>query len=100
MQNLSPKTKDLIISLNVEELTPVQVRLLKTINSLLTTVIKAEDEAEYFDASAELMRKAAEVIKAADFPKLNGEMNYAEQAVEFAVDFLQENLDKKENLDN
>lgn len=100
MQNLTSKSKELVIKLNVEELTSVQVRLLKSINALLTTVVTADDEAEYFDTSAELMRKTAELIKAADFPKNNAQMDYAEQALEFSLDFLQENLDKNDNFDN
>jgi erythromycin esterase-like protein len=100
MQHLTSKNKELIITLNVEDLTPVQVRLLKSLNALLTTVVTADDEAEYFDSSAELMRKAAEVIKNSDFARKNTQMNYGEQALEFAVDFLHENLEKKENLDN
>jgi hypothetical protein len=100
MQGLS--TKELTIKLNTEELTPTQIRLLKSVNSLLTHVLTAEDEAEYFDFSAELLRKTAELIKHAQFANQQTHMNYGEQAVEYAVDFLNENLDKNGagNIDN
>ncbi len=99
MQHLTPKEKELLIKLNIEELTPVQVRLLKSLNSLLTSVVTAEDESEYFESSAALMKKAAELIKSSNFAKTNKNMNYADQAVEYAVDFLSEDSDK-DNLDN
>ena len=94
------KDKELTIKLNTEDLTPTQVRLLKSVNALLTGVLTAEDEAEYFEASAELMKKVAEVIKDASFPKSHTSIDYAEQAVEYSVDFLHENLNNKESIDN
>lgn len=99
MQHLTSKTKEIVIKLNVEELSPAQVRLLKTITTMLTTVLTAEEESEYFDSSAELLRKTVELIKKSHFAQTNKNMDYAEQAVEFAIDFLDEE-DSKENFDN
>lgn len=102
MQGLSQKAKELVIKLNVEELSSTQVRLIKSLNSLITHVLTAEDESEYFEMSSEFLRKAAELIKHSDYANANKDMNYGDQAVEFAVDFLNESLDqnKIQNLDN
>ena len=102
MQDLGRKEKELLLKLNVEDMTPVQVRLVKSINSLVAHILTAEDESEYFDASAELIRKAAELIKQADFAHQHKDMNYGDQAVEFAVDFLNEVMNDNNvgNVDN
>lgn len=101
MHNLS-KEKDLLIKFSTEELTPTQVRLLKSIHALMSHVLSAEDESEYFDTSAELLRKTAELIKHADFAQKNKAISYGDQAVEFAVDFLSETIDSNgiHNIDN
>lgn len=102
MQDLKPNSNELNIKFNVEELTPTQVRLLKSVTNLLTHVMTADEESEYFEMSAELMRKVAETIKHADFANKNKDMSYGTQAVEFAVDFLNESLDQNKihNIDN
>lgn len=102
MHSLSQKEKELLIKLNVEELSATQVRLVKSVNAMLAQVLTADDEAEYFEMSAELMRKTAELIKHSAFAEQNKSMSYGEQAVEFAVDFLNESLDehKIHNIDN
>jgi hypothetical protein len=91
MQGLA-SDKDLLIKIATEELTPTQVRLIKSVHSLMAHVLAAEDESEYFEASAELLKKAAEIIKQAQFAQKNKDISYGEQAVEFAVDFLSEAL--------
>lgn len=102
MQHLTKKDHELLIKLNVEEMTPTQVRLLKHITSLLTNVVSADEEAEYFDSSSELFKKVAELVKHSQFAEANRNMNYGEQAVEFAVDNLNESLDSNNlhNMDN
>lgn len=101
MQDLR-KDKELVIKLNIEDLTPTQVRLLKSVTSLISQVLSADDESEYFEVSAELMRKTAETIKHAEFANQNKSMAYGDQAVEFAIDFLNESMDQNKihNLDN
>lgn len=102
MQGLSQKEKELHIKMDTQELTPTQVRLIKSINSLMVHVLTAEEEGEYFEFSAQLLKKTAEIIKHSHFAAQNGRMPYGEQAVEFSVDFLNEVLDQKklDNLDN
>ena len=102
MQDLRTNNNELVIKFNVEELTPTQVRLLKSVTSLLSHVLAADEESEFFETSSELMRKVAETIKHADFANKNQEMAYGDQAVEFAIDFLNDSMDqnKIQNIDN
>ena len=102
MQNLKQKNNELLITLNVEELTPTQVRLIKSVNSLMAHVLIAEEESEYFEASAELLKKAAELIKHSGFAVDNKGMNYGDQSVEFAVDTLNDSMADSpiHNMDN
>ena len=90
------------MKMNTEGFTPTQLRLVKTIHALLATVLASEEESEYFDTSAELLKKTAEFIKHANFAVDNKGMSYGTQAVEFSVDSLNESLDsnKIQNLDN
>lgn len=99
MHNLAADVKDLIIKLNTEDLSPTQVRLVKTINAMMAHVLTCEEESEYFEASGELLRKFGELVKASHFAVQNTEMDYGDQAVEFAVDFLNEEKNGH-NIDN
>lgn len=102
MNNLRNNENELIIKLNTEELSATQIRLLKTINALLIHVMIADEESEYFESSSELIRKTAELVKHASFADKNKEIDYGTQAVEFAIDFLNETLEenKLRNIDN
>lgn len=102
MQSLSRKEKELLLKMDTEGLTSTQVRLVKSVHALLAHVLASDEEGEYFDASAELLRKTAELIKHANFATENKRMAYGTQAVEFAVDFLNDSLDenKIQNIDN
>lgn len=101
MQGLGQKEKELLMKLNTEGLTAAQVRILKSLHNLMANVLTSEDESEYFEASAELMKKTAELIKHSQFALHNKEMSYGDQAVEFAVDTLNETMeDDKSILDN
>jgi len=102
MQDVRPTNKELVLRINTEELTATQLRLLKSVTSLLTNVLSADEEGEYFDMSAELMKKVAETIKHADFATKNKHMEYGDQAVEFSIDFINEslNMNKLHNIDN
>lgn len=95
MQNLGAgKTeKELVIKLSTEELSDKQVRLVKTINSLLTHVLTADEEGEYFEASAALLKQVATAVNQSNFSTAHKNMDYGTQAVEFAVDTLSESLE-------
>ena len=102
MHGLGKTEKELLLKLNTEEMTLTQIRLIKSVNALISHVLTAEDETEYFEVSAELIRKTAELIKHSDFAVSNSSMPYGNQAVEFAVDFLNDSMDsgKIGNIDN
>lgn len=87
--------KDKVIKIEIDgsELTPQQVRLIKSLNTMLTHVLMTESEEEYFEGSAEFMRMCAALIKQARFTEeLKDQSNipYAQQALEYSVDVLQE----------
>ncbi len=87
--------KDRMIKIEIDgsELTPQQVRLIKSINTMLAHVLVTENEEEYFEGSAEFMRMCAALIKQAHFTEnLKGINNipYAQQALEYSMDVLQE----------
>lgn len=102
MHGLTKDNKELTIKLSTEELNSHQVRLIKSMNALMAHLLTADNEAEFFEGSAEFMKKAAEVIKATHFAGKNTNMDYGTQAVEFAVDFINESMDenKLHNMDN
>lgn len=102
MQGLSHKEKELLMKIETEGLSATQVRLVKNIHALLANVLVCDEEGEYFETSAELLKKTAELIKHANFSLQNTKMSYGDQAVEFAVDSLNEKIedDKLTNLDN
>lgn len=102
MQKLEQKENELTIKLSVEELSPTQIRLIKSMTSLMVHALSAEDESEYFETSSQLLKKAAELIKHANFAENHKAMAYGEQAVEYSIDFLNESLsdNKLGNIDN
>jgi hypothetical protein len=102
MQGLSKKETEIVMKLDTEGLTATQVRIIKNVHALLSHVLASEEESEYFEASAELIKKTAELIKHSNFAVDHRNMAYGDQAVEFAVDTLNETMDeqKLQNIDN
>ncbi|HLE12864.1 MAG: hypothetical protein A2504_13460 [Bdellovibrionales bacterium RIFOXYD12_FULL_39_22] len=99
------KNKILPIEIETQDLTPSQIRLIKSLNSMLLHVITTDEESEFFEGSAEFMRMCAALIKQARFAEhLKGvdDIPYAEQALEYSMDLLQENFLKSKiiNYDN
>ncbi|MBC7712127.1 MAG: hypothetical protein H7177_02240 [Rhizobacter sp.] len=99
--------KDRVIKIEIDgnELTPQQVRLIKSLNTMIAHVLLTENEEEYFEGSAEFMRMCAALIKQARFTEeLKDQSNipYAQQALEYSVDVLQEYVtaSKVVNYDN
>lgn len=100
----SHTTQELTLKIKTDDMSPAQVRLLKRIHTLLIHTLTAEDEGEYFEASAELLQQAVQLVRHSHFPEnTSGKIPYADQAVEYAVDFLNEALTTpggNVNLDN
>jgi hypothetical protein len=102
MESLAKKDKELFLKMETEGLSTTQIRLIKNIHSLLAAVVTSEEEGEYFEASAELVKKAAELIKHSNFPITHKNISYGDQAVEFAIDSVNESMNenKMNNFDN
>lgn len=89
----SLKERKIQIEIDGSELTPQQVRLIRSLNTMLAHVMLTENEEEYFEGSAEFMRMCAALIKQAKFTenlKDASNIPYAQQALEYSVDVLQE----------
>ncbi|AYF45628.1 MULTISPECIES: hypothetical protein [Halobacteriovorax] len=86
MQNHSKLT----IDIDTTELTPAQLRAIKTINMLMAHIITTEDEADFFDGTAETMRLCASLVKQSRFCHQDSSIPYGDQALEFAIEALTE----------
>jgi hypothetical protein len=89
---MSASTKKITLEVETEELNPQQIRLIKSINSMLTHILTTDDEEEYFDSSSELLRLVATSIKKANFCANDGKIEYSQQALEFCVDTLSDQV--------
>lgn len=101
----SLKERMIKIEIDGSELTPNQVRLIRSLNTMLAHVLLTENEEEYFEGSAEFMRMCAALIKQAHFTgnlKDAEGIPYAQQALEYSMDVLQEymNTSKVVTYDN
>jgi hypothetical protein len=99
---LASKTqaKQLSFHFNTEQLAPAQIRLLQGIMDSLDEVAKSEDEGDYFQACAELMRQCAGLIQQSRFVQLKAESSipYGTQALEYSLDILEECREKSKTL--
>lgn len=89
----SPKDRMITLEIDGSELTPHQLRLIRSLNTMLAHVMQTDNEEEYFEGSAEFMRMCAALIKQARFTEhLKDQSNipYAQQALEYSMDVLQE----------
>ena len=87
----------LSIKVKTQKLTPQQVRLLKSAQSLLTHVLTTNNESDYFEASAELLKIFSSIIQHAHFSAAHKDSGiaYDEQVLEYAFDSLREVLSEK-----
>lgn len=89
----SIKERMIRIEIDGSELTPNQVRLIRSLNAMLAHVLMTDNEEEYFEGSAEFLRMCAALIKQAHFTenlKTVNNIPYAQQALEYSMDVLQE----------
>lgn len=103
MDNNYFENKSLILKLDVKELNSQQIRLLKSITSLLIHTMSTEEESDYFNGGQQLMKLVAQAIKSANFSESkSGQIHYGTQALEFSFDALADILtnEKLLNYDN
>jgi hypothetical protein len=90
--------KKLKIEIDATELTPKQIRSVKSVMSMMEHVLTTDDESEFFEGSAELMRMIATLIKQSSFSEeysKNKSISYSDQALEYSVDMLQDFISDK-----
>tara|TARA_B100001971_G_scaffold129103_1_gene119024 strand:+ start:67616 stop:67933 length:318 start_codon:yes stop_codon:yes gene_type:complete len=98
-------SKKIDLKFDTTELNAQQIRLVKSIATLLGHVLTTDDESEYFDGSAELMQLIAGAIKQSNFNSIwceNKDIEYSTQALEFCLDSLGDHIYSKKvvRLDN
>ena len=97
MKKELPTKQYLNLKLETHDLPAQVVRLIKSVHSMMLHVAKVEDESEYFESSAELLRMCASLIKQSRFPENhpnNTEIPYGDQAIEYGIDAICEGLEK------
>jgi len=96
MASREQKTQNIIqFELDASELSPAQIRLIRSVNVLLRGVLMAKDEEDFFEGSADFMRTCASIIQQSAFSEDQEKISnipYAEQALEYSVDILQEHM--------
>jgi hypothetical protein len=102
---MEAKSKSITINVPETGLTNAQLRLLKTFYTTLMQAITTDDEAEFFEGSAAIMRLCAALIQQANFTEKtqkSSSIPYAEQALEYSLDILQEHMNNRKvvNYDN
>jgi len=82
-----------------ENLGPQQVRLIKSVNALMAIIAQTDEESEFFDGSAELLRVCAALIKTSHFPNTDKSTDhgipYAEQVLEYSLEALQDHMSEE-----
>ena len=89
------KPNELVLKIDVRELSAAQIRLIRSMHTLLTHIATTEDEGEYFDSCSEAIKKFASLVKQSHFPQLKSlsAIPYSDQAIEYSIDMLQECID-------
>ncbi|MBT3585414.1 MAG: hypothetical protein HN509_10950 [Halobacteriovoraceae bacterium] len=85
------------IKIDTEDMAESHIRILRTLTSILSHVVTTDDEAEFFEGSAEALRLCASLVKQAKFTKgfrgMDG-VPYSKQALEYSLEVLQEQIEK------
>jgi hypothetical protein len=93
--NAQQNQKVIKFELDATELSPAQIRLIRSVNVLLRDVLVAHEEEDFFENSAEFMRICASIIQQSKFSEDQercSSIPYAEQALEYSLDILQEHM--------
>jgi len=87
---MTQQTKDnLLLEIDTSQLSPGQIRLIRTYYSTLMHVLLTDEEKGYFEGAADLMRITAALIKEAPYAAFSNE---SLQALEYALENLQERI--------
>jgi hypothetical protein len=95
MHTQKAKEQNVVVNIDSSELKAHQVRLIKTVNSLISTLMTTDNEEEFFETTSELVKMVASAVKRSNFSEefCKGEkIPYAEQALEFALDHLNDEI--------
>ena len=92
MMKTKQKASNLQIEIDTKVFQPEQVRLIRSILIVMTSLLQAKDEDAFFNNSAELMRLSASLINQSNFTKDSkvNNISYTEQALEYSLEILQE----------
>jgi mevalonate kinase len=85
----------MILKIKSTGLTEQQKRLIRSVNTLIVELLETEKEDEFFEHTEEVVRLVAALVKQSNFPafvKGDGEILYAEQALESSFEKVQEKL--------
>lgn len=83
------------LELNVSELKPSQIRLLKRINSLVANILATDDEKDFFESGSEAMKVIAQALKNSNFATEfteGEEIPYGKQAIEYSLELLADEI--------
>lgn len=92
---MSKKNKTLPIEVDITGMSAAQIRLVRRISALISQVGTTESEETFFESSAELMRTCASLVQQSQFindKNQISEIPYAQQALEYSMDLLQEHM--------
>ncbi len=86
--------KNLMVEFETRNLTVDQIRMIKTVCVTLMQVVGTEQEDEFFEESAELLRQCAALITESRYGRSNkdSKIPYTVQAIEYSIDVLQDYL--------
>lgn len=87
------------ITIDTKDLGPAQVRLIRSLNTAISEVLRTRREGELFEQSAEIFRIMASLIQMSRFIDENRQAStipYDKQAIEFALDVLDQQINNSE----
>ncbi|TDJ07416.1 MAG: hypothetical protein E2O68_03590 [Deltaproteobacteria bacterium] len=83
--------ENILLEIDTSELSPGQIRLIRTYYSTLMHVLKTDQERGYFEGAADLLRLTAALIREAPYAAFSTESH---QALEYALENLQERIQR------
>ena len=74
--------------ISLDKMNPAQIRLIRSVASVIKSLLETKKESDFFNNSAELMRLSASLIKQSSF-SLEDPL-HSNQALEYSLDILQD----------